>query len=147
VAAHRPRGGKAGQIVGIDPKAFAASDLPEKWVTDACLVADTYGAVVGIALFEEHADGRGRCVVRGVCEDCTEDDVTDPDPTENNWHCYAYSETPEEPVSPTVFDCFEITGSPALTFPDGSGGSWWLVSGFHATQAACLLACGATEGP
>lgn len=68
------RQGFTGQpLLFLDPQAIP--DGIDKAVTDVCLVPDAYGAVVGIALFYEYADGRGRCVVRGFCEDCAEADV------------------------------------------------------------------------
>lgn len=60
-------------VIYLDPQAIP--DGIDKAVADVCLVPDAYGAVVGIALFYEYADGRGRCVVRGFCEDCGEADV------------------------------------------------------------------------
>lgn len=60
---------------------FWAPSRPAKSISDICLVSDGSGGVAGIAFFEEHADGRARCVVKGFCADCGPDDVpVEPDP-------------------------------------------------------------------
>lgn len=71
----RAENGKAGQVIGIDPKVFRDSTRLYKSVTDVCLVSDGYGGVAGLALFEEYADGHAECRVVGFCEDCGSADV------------------------------------------------------------------------
>lgn len=98
-------------VLYLDPSFLPApAHTPAKFVTDTCLVADAYGAVVGIAQFEEHADGRGRCVVRGVC--CDTGSVTVPG-------------GPDDP-EPATLNTINVTGPASRGFSISGVGSFTL---------------------
>lgn len=104
------------------PSAAGGDCTPKYLLGVPELVPDGYGGVAGIAGVEVYANGRARCVVKGLSATCDSGDVPDPPPDFEG-----------ATLTVCAYECQEV-GDPtplegAVTVPDSTEGTLALVGG------------------